>query len=95
MRVIASSEAADLVRERGGRLFVWVRSSRCCGRGVSWLEASTEPAEGREYRCVEADGMELYVPAGLPLLPDELHLEARGLRRKRVEAYWDGCAWVT
>jgi hypothetical protein len=38
------------------------------------------------------DGFELHVPADLRL-PAELHLEARRFPR-RVEAYWNGCAWV-
>ena len=94
MRVVASSEAADLVRERGGRLYLWVKKGRCC-RGVTWLETGTEPESGRAYRRVESGDFELYVPASLGRLPDELQLEVRGRRRKRVEAYWDGCAWVT
>jgi hypothetical protein len=28
-------------------------------------------------------------------LPDELHVEVHGRRRRRVQAYWDGCAYVT
>ena len=36
---------------------------------------------------------ELYVALG-GHGPKELHVDARGRRRKRVEAYWDGCAWV-
>ena len=40
-----------------------------------------------------ANGFDLHLPAGLARLPDELHLEARRFPR-RVEAYWDGCAWV-
>jgi hypothetical protein len=26
--------------------------------------------------------------------PDELELDVRGLRRKHVAAYWNGCAYV-
>jgi hypothetical protein len=29
----------------------------------------------------------------LRVLPDELHLEARRFPR-RIEAYWNGCAWI-
>lgn len=94
MRVVASPEAVGLVRERGGRLYVWTHKQRCC-RGVTRLLASTEPEPGREFRRVPAEELELYVPAGLGRLPEELVVEARGLRRRRVEAYWDGCAWVS
>jgi hypothetical protein len=33
------------------------------------------------------------VPASLARLPDELHVEVRRFPR-RVEAYWNGCAWI-
>jgi hypothetical protein len=92
VRVVASPEALGFVSERGGRLFVWTRTQRCC-HGVTRLEAATEPPPQRRFRRVPADGLELYLPAGLDRLPDELVVEARG-RRRRVEAYWDGCAWV-
>ena len=39
-------------------------------------------------------GFEQYLDASLPRLSDELHLELSRFRR-RVEAYWNGCAWVT
>ena len=52
MRVVASTEARQLVREGGGRLFVWAKTSRCCGT-ITYLRASTEAPE-REFRRVEA-----------------------------------------
>ena len=74
MRVVASSEAVAFVRERGGRLFLWPRSARCC-RSVMWLESSTEPDHDREFRRVPADGFELYLPTQMRQ-PHELELEA-------------------
>jgi hypothetical protein len=53
-----------------------------------------EPDERVDFRRAAVDELELYLPATLGRLPDELHLELRGRRRKRVEAYWDGCAFV-
>ena len=94
MRVTATPEAADLVRERGGRLYVWPRTGRCC-RSVTWLETATEPEGGRAFRLAYADDFELYVPRHLGRLPDELEVDVRGRRRRRIEAYWNGCAWVT
>ncbi len=91
MRVVASPEAREVVREGGGRLFVWARKSRCCG-SVTYLRASTEAPE-REFRRVEADGIDVYLAAGIRELPKELHVEVHG-RRRRLEAYWDGCAYV-
>jgi hypothetical protein len=93
VRVVASDPAAELIRERGGRLYVWLKRGRCCG-SVTTLAASTEPPAGKEFRRVDnGEDFVLYLPSALPRLPEELHLGVRRFPR-RVEAYWDGCAWV-
>ncbi len=95
MRLVASPDAVTLVQERGGKLFV--RESRirsgCCARPVTFLKASTEP-DDHVFRQVADGEIELYLDERLPGLPDELHLEVRGWRKKRVAAYWNGCAYV-
>ena len=93
MRLVASPEAVNYVLERGGQLFVRLRSSRCC-RGVTWLETSTNPDPRRDWRKVADETIEVFVPAGLQRLPEELHVAVRRFPRRHVEAYWDGCAWV-
>lgn len=94
MRVVASPPAVDLIEERGGRLYVWLKKSRCCG-APTVLATSNEPPGGKEFSLVATDErFELYVPAGLGTLPEELHLDVRRFPR-RVEAYWNGCAWIT
>lgn len=93
MRVVASEEARELIAERGGRLFVSVKSQRCC-HPVQTLAARTDVAHPEEFRSLGDDaGFELLVPDRLAKLPDELVVEARRFPR-RVEAFWDGCAWV-
>lgn len=92
MDVIASGPAADLIRQRGGRLYVWLKGGRCCGN-VTTLASATEPPEDKEFLPVDAGDFEVYLPAGLERLPDELHIDVRHFPR-RVEAYWNGCAWV-
>jgi hypothetical protein len=92
MRVVASERATDLIESRGGRLYVWVKRGRCCG--ASSLRASTEAPRGREFRRVDGDEpFDLFVPAQLPRLPDVLELDVSRFP-ERVEAYWDGCAWI-
>ena len=88
--MIASEEAAALVRARGGRLYVWAERSRCC-RSVQHLRAAAEPMSNREFERVHGGEFEIYFPIAARL-PSELHVDARG---NRVDAYWDGCAWVT
>jgi len=94
MRVVASPDVAEAVRERGGRLYVWPRQGRCCAHGLAWLEAAAEPKAGVRFRAVPAEGFELYL-ARMARRPDELTLDVQGRgRRRRVAAYWDDCAWV-
>ena len=57
------------------------------------LEASTEPDEGRSFRRVEADGVELYVD--LRTLPERLELDVGGMFRHSLRAYWNGLAWIS
>jgi hypothetical protein len=93
MRIIASDEARDLIAARGGRLYVSATRQRCC-RSVQRLVAATEPRRDAEWRSAGSDaGFELFLPAGLSRRPEELHVEVRRFPR-RVEAYWNGCAWV-
>lgn len=92
MRIVASHQAAELIREQGGRLYVWIKLRRCCG-SVPTLATAPQPPDGKEFREIDADGFALYMPVGLQRLPDELHLDLHRFPR-RVEAYWNGCAWV-
>ena len=93
MRVVASDEARGLIAERGGRLDVSVRAQRCC-RSVQTPVARTDVAHASEYRPAGgAAGFQLFLPRALAPLPEELHVEVRRYPR-RIEAYWDGCAWV-
>jgi hypothetical protein len=95
VRIVASPDAIELASERGGRLYVWTRARRCCHGAQTWLEVAHERPRGTDFERVAEGEVEVYFPAALGRRPDELHLEVHGLRRKRVEAYWDGCAWVT
>jgi len=92
VRVQATPEAVRLVQEQGGQLYVWAKRSRCCHGSLTFLETSSEPRE-RQFRRVDADGIELYLDQSLGN-PEELVIEAKGRRRKHVHAYWDGCAYV-
>jgi hypothetical protein len=94
MNVVASARARELIGRRGGRLYVWVRKSRCCG-GLRTLATAAEPRAGVEFSRASVDcGFELFLPAHLQPLPDELHLEL-GRRSRSVDAYWNGCAWIS
>jgi hypothetical protein len=92
MRLMVTAPAVEAIGEHGGRLYVWPRRSRCCG-GVTTLAVATAPPADRDFRRYEAPNFGLYLPAHLASLPDELHIDAHG-RSRRIQAYWNGCAWV-
>jgi hypothetical protein len=93
MRVIVSDSAADLIEQQGGRVYVWLKRARCCG-SVTTLATSSEPPRRKAFERARAtEGFDLYLDARLSRLPDELHFDVRRFPR-RLEAYWNGCAWV-
>ena len=61
--------------------------------GLAWLETGPEPKRDLTYNAVPVDGFELYL-ARMAKQPEELHLDVSGRRRRRVNAYWDNCAYV-
>jgi hypothetical protein len=92
MRVVVSESASELIEAQGGRLYVWLKRARWCG-SVTTLTTANEPPAEKTFRQVESGAAcELYFPIGLTRLPNELKLDVG--RRRRVEAYWDGCVWV-
>jgi hypothetical protein len=93
VQVIASADVAEVVQEQGGRLYVWPRTGRCCLHGLAWLEAGPQPKPGWEFEPVATEGFALYL-ARMARVPDELHLDVQGRRRRRVAAFWDNCAYV-
>jgi hypothetical protein len=95
MKVESSRAATELIRDQGGRLFVWADDKVCCG-GTRFIRASTSPPMmAHAFQPIEANGFELFLrPAGAQLLPDELHIDVAGRRHPRVAAYWNGCAYL-
>lgn len=62
---------------------------------MTFLETGTTPARDRHFQRYEAPGFELWFDPGVLRPPSVLHLEMKGRRKKRVAAYWDGCAFAT
>jgi hypothetical protein len=95
MIVVSKVGVADLVRENGGRIYVWTDSHRCCSGNVTYLKTGSAPEPGRRFVRCDAKEFELWFDPGARPAPDELHLEVRrGLHKKRVEAYWNGCVFA-
>jgi hypothetical protein len=95
MKITAADGVSEAVRMRGGRLYVWATSHRCCSGPLTLLEAATEVPPGAKRRFLEIDagGFALLLDLGGQRLPEELVLELRG-RRKKLAAFWNGQAWV-
>jgi hypothetical protein len=90
-RIVATEKTVAAVRDRGGSLWVWTHRAPCCGALVR-LESATTPRQGREFRHIASEPFDVHLASAFAP-PDELHVETG--RRGRVEAYWNGCAWVT
>ena len=94
VRVVAEPEAAAFIRERGGQLFVWATSHRCCRGRFTLLDSSTEQRPGAAYRRLNAAGFDLFLDTSIRTMPDELQVTLHKWPRRHVEVYWNGCAWV-
>jgi hypothetical protein len=91
-RIVATPEVEREVRRRGGLLFVWPSSHR---GGLTLLRTSTDPPEeALEYRRVDTGRMLVFLSPRLRRLPSKLEFAVKGWRRKRIAAYWDGCAFA-
>ena len=92
MRLEVSAEAAELVRDRGGVLWVWAARGRlCCAGTPAYMHAATERPGLSGFRLLGQGGLEIWFRAPAGRLPDVLEIGLRGRRRPRIEAYWDGC----
>ena len=96
MRVDVSAEAGEFVRGQGGQLWVWAAYPRmCCGGAPAYMHAATTPPPGLAgFSPVHSDGLEVWFRAPAGRQPDVLEIDVRGRRRPRIEAYWEGCAFV-
>ncbi len=96
MRVDVSAEAGEFVRRQGGRLWVWAAYPRmCCGGAPAYMHAATTPPPGlSDFSPVHSADLEVWFRAPAGRRPDVLEIDVRGRHHPRVEAYWEGCAFV-
>jgi hypothetical protein len=96
LRVDVSAEAVEFIRERGGQLWVWAAYPRmCCGGAPAYMHAATMAPPGLSgFSPVCSAGLDLWFRAPAGRQPDVLEIDVRGRRHPRVEAYWEGCAYV-
>ena len=95
VKVVASPDAVRFVQERGGTLFVWVDVARCCTGPLTFLQASTDsPRAKHAFRQMEGQPFDVLLDTGGRRGPDEIHVDVSRWPRRRVRAYWNGCAYA-
>ena len=95
IRIVAPDDVCMFVRERGGRLYVWMVAHRSIRATITLLETATtcpdRPTEG--FVRFNAGDFDLYLDSGQYAWPEELVLELKR-RRRIVRAYWNNLAYV-
>lgn len=91
MRLVVEPETLAVIRERGARLYIWPKASRCCSAWTYTLETAWARPDKKFQHVHEEAGIEVFATPGL-IEPQELHLELG--RRGRLHAYWNGQAWI-
>jgi hypothetical protein len=93
MQIEATPDAEKLIHARGGLLFVWIEAGM---RGIRYLRTSTEPpSDALDWdRFDSGSGFLVFTPPRMRK-PKHLQLEVRGfLTKLRINAFWNGCAFV-
>jgi hypothetical protein len=107
-RIVASEAAAELIRERGGRIWVWLDPHTWMGGTLYvYLQSAFEaPGDSRRTRrlraarrphrfhVLEGEGYEVHLEWGSFGPPEEVHLEVKRWPKRRVEAYWNGAVFA-
>ena len=94
MRIVTTPEARSRIRDDGGLLFVRVSRIASVRGAIRTLLTSTDPPpDALDYQRFETKGFLVFLEPGVRP-PRELHVTVVGLFRRRVRAFWDGCAYV-
>ena len=94
MRLAASDSALEFIETHGGRLYIWIKQSRCCG-GLHTIGTATEAPPKITFRQLDNACTRLapFVPEPHGRMPDALHVELLTFP-PRVQPYWNGGPWV-
>jgi hypothetical protein len=109
MKIVTTSAADAFIAELGGKVWVWLDPRRGLIGSYVWLETHCEPPRSsrrsnftrsskrdHRFKVLTDAGVEVHYDFGRLELPDEVHFDVKGVRRKtkRLEAYWNGCVFV-
>jgi hypothetical protein len=96
MRIVATPDAVEFVRARGGQVFVWILPMAYGYHPIFVLEASTDsPGAEHRFHRFEGEDIEVFMDSGDHDLPDSVHLAVKGVLRKQVRAYWNGHSFAS
>ena len=103
MKIVTTEKAAEYIRERGGKVWVWLDPRRGLVGSYVWLESHCEPPgtskrssftrsskRPHRFKVLESDGIEVHYAFARMAPPEELHFDVKGWRNKRLEAFWNG-----
>ena len=90
VRILASDDIHEVVRERGGSLYLWTDVHGVCEGKVTLLQVATErpPDAGLRFALIGGEGYDVLLAIGSLLWPEFVELDVHG-RKKRIRAYWN------
>jgi hypothetical protein len=84
VKISTTYEVGTYVRERGGRLYIWVKPvGRWSGYGVVRITTRNSAPDSVRFAAYDAGGFDLLIDEALPL-PDELEITLRRRPWRRV-----------
>jgi hypothetical protein len=97
MRIEITESAAEYVRARGGRLWVWAAypALRCDGMQARVHAVTQLPRNATGFSACHAGGVQILFRRFGGREPQVLQIGMHGRIRPRAEAYWDGCLFAT
>jgi hypothetical protein len=90
--VLVTEQARELIRRRGGRVFLWQHPF---GRGYVTDKVGYHPPTDVEFRCLDdSDGISVWMDVEVPL-PSVLEIRTGRdwLLRRRLRIRWEGLDW--
>ena len=93
VEIVAPDEVRDFIAAHGGRLYVWISVHRGVPCTLCLLETSLDPpVKGDLYfRRIRTRGFDLYLESTQRIWPKTMEF---ALGRRRVDAYWNGLAYI-
>jgi hypothetical protein len=92
--VVVSQAAEEYILGHGGTIFVRSHPHRCCTGELTLLDSTTVcPEDSADFASFDTDAIGVRFLGGDSGLPHHLVINLRGLVRRHLVAYWDGCAF--